>query len=98
MASLGSPTSPQAFSRPFLPRSASPCSLAEKLAGLLATQGKDGKPAITAEQRTYFDGLNDHLKTLLGHAAESEIITRADHLGSILSLGLRPQKMEVVLQ
>ena len=52
-----------------------------KLAGLLATQGNDGKPLITPEQRAYFDGLNDHLKALLSNAAETEIITRADHLG-----------------
>ena len=75
-----------------------PFVIPQKLAGLLAAQGQDGKPAITPEQRAYFDGLNDHLKSLLGNAVESEIITRSDHLGAILTLGLRPQKMEVVLQ
>ena len=72
-----------------------PIVIPQKLEALLATQGKDGKPVITPEQRTYFDGLNDHIKALLGNAAEKEIITRADHLGFILALGLRPQKMEV---
>jgi predicted CXXCH cytochrome family protein len=75
-----------------------PIVIPQKLEALLATQGKDGKPVITPEQRTYFDGLNDHIKTLLGNAAETEIITRADHLGFILALALRPQKMEVFLQ
>src|SRR5207247_6707954 len=75
-----------------------PCVIPPKLAALLATQGKDGKPVISPEQRAYFDGLNDHIKALLGNAAETEIITRADHLGFILALGLRPQKMEVFLQ
>ncbi len=69
-----------------------------KLAGLLAEQGKDGKPVITVEQRAYFDSLNDHIKALLIKAVEAEIITRAEHLGVILALGLRPQKMEILLQ
>jgi predicted CXXCH cytochrome family protein len=75
-----------------------PIAAAQKLAALLATQGTDGKPVITPEQRAYFDGLNDHLQGLLSNAAQTEIITRADHLGTILALGLRPQKMEVFLQ
>src|SRR6266513_6415064 len=70
----------------------------EKVAGLFAAQGKDGKPVITPEQRTYFDGLNDHLKALLIKTVEAEVITRPEHLGTILALGLRPQKMEVLLQ
>ena len=70
----------------------------QKLGALLAAQGNDGKPVISPEQRAYFDGLNDHLKALLIKAVETEIITRADHLGFILALGLRPQKMEVFLQ
>ncbi|MCI0744328.1 MAG: cytochrome c3 family protein [Verrucomicrobia subdivision 3 bacterium] len=69
-----------------------------KLAALLAATGEDRKPVITPEQRTYFEGLNDHITALLSNATETEIITRADHLGSILALGLRPQKMEVLLQ
>jgi predicted CXXCH cytochrome family protein len=73
-------------------------SLSPKLAGLLAAGGDDGKPVITPEQRTYLDGLNDHITGLLSNATETEIISRADHLGSILALGLRPQKMEVLLQ
>jgi hypothetical protein len=75
-----------------------PPALSPKLAALLAAQGDDGKPVISAEQRAYFDSLNDHLKGLLGKATEIEIVTRADHLGSILALALRPQKMEVFLQ
>jgi predicted CXXCH cytochrome family protein len=75
-----------------------PVVIPQKLAGLLAEAGKDGKPVITPEQRTYFDGLNDHIKSLLIKTVEAETITRADHLGFILALGLRPQKMEVFLQ
>src|SRR5437867_10030215 len=75
-----------------------PFALGQKLTALLAAQGKDGKPVISPEQRACFDGLNDHLKALLTKAVETKIITRADHLGSILALGLRPQKMEVFLQ
>src|SRR5207244_989547 len=35
-----------------------PVALGQKLTALLAAQGKDGKPVISPEQRTYFDGLN----------------------------------------
>lgn len=70
----------------------------EKLAALLTATNDTGQPVITGEQRTYFDGLNDHITALLSNATETEIITRADHLASILALGLRPQKMEVLLQ
>jgi predicted CXXCH cytochrome family protein len=69
-----------------------------KLAVLLAATGSDGEPFVIPEQRAYFDGLNDHLKTLLSKVVDAEIVTRGDHLGSILALGLRPQKMEVFLQ
>ena len=68
-----------------------------KFATLLAAQ-QDDKPIIVPEQRAYFDALNDNLKSLLTNAVEAEIITRADHLSALLSLGLRPQKMEVLLQ
>lgn len=69
-----------------------------KLTSLLAARTPDGKSVLSAEQRAYFDGLNDHLKSLLIKTLDAEIITRADHLGSILALGLRPQKMEVFLR
>ena len=75
-----------------------PVTTSPKLTALLAAQGDDGKPVISTEQRAYFDGLNDHLKALLGNATETEIVTRADHLSSILALALRPQKMELLLQ
>src|SRR4051812_34624573 len=75
-----------------------PAAVSQKLSALLAVPGKDGKPIIGPEQRAYADGLNEHLKALLSEAAEKEIITKPDHLNSILSLGLRPQKMEVLLQ
>ena len=58
----------------------------------------NGKPIITPEQRTYFDGLNDNLRELLSRQCEKEIITRAEHLAMLLELQLRPQKMELVLQ
>jgi predicted CXXCH cytochrome family protein len=69
-----------------------------KLAAMLEAKGKDGKPIITAEERTYFDGLNDNLKELLNQVVEKEIITRPEHLAVLLTLQLRPQKMELVLQ
>ena len=65
---------------------------------MLSAKDENGKQIITAEQRTYFDGLNDNLKALLNTAAEKETISRAEHLSILLSLQLRPQKMEVLLQ
>jgi hypothetical protein len=69
-----------------------------KLAEILAAKDKDGKPIITPEERAYFDGLNDNLKELLNQAVQKEWITRPEHLSVLLSLGLRPQKMELLLQ
>ena len=69
-----------------------------KLAELLEAKSKDGKPIITADQRACFEGLNDHLRELLSQVVKKQVITRAEHLGLILSLGLRPQKMELLLQ
>jgi hypothetical protein len=75
-----------------------PPEITPKLAALLAAKGNDGKPIITPAQRAYFDGLNDRLRGLLSQAVQKEFITRPQHLGMFLSLNLRPQKMELVLQ
>ena len=48
--------------------------------GVLAAKDENGKPIISPEQRTYFNGLNDNLKELLNQAVEKEIITRPEHL------------------
>jgi hypothetical protein len=69
-----------------------------KLSEMLSAKDKNGKPIITPEQRAYFDSLNDNLKELLNQAAQKETISRAEHLSVLLSLGLRPQKMELLLQ
>jgi predicted CXXCH cytochrome family protein len=69
-----------------------------KLTAMLAAKDEHGKPIITSEERAYFDGLNDNLKALLNQAAQKEWVTRPEHLSALLSLGLRPQKMEVLLQ
>jgi hypothetical protein len=69
-----------------------------KLTAMFEAKGSDGKPVITSEQRTYFNGLNDNLKEQLNQVVEKEIITRPEHLAVLLALQLRPQKMELVLQ
>lgn len=69
-----------------------------KLEKLLEAKDEHGKAIITADQRAYFDGLNDNLREMLNRAVEKETISRAEHLSILLSLGLRPQKMELVLQ
>jgi hypothetical protein len=69
-----------------------------KLAGMLAAKGKDGQPIITVEQRTYLEGLNDRFRELLERAVQKESIDGPEHLGLLLSLELRPQNMELLLQ
>ena len=74
-----------------------PPTVTQKLAGLLTAAGQDGKPVISSEQRAYFDSLNGLIKGLLSNVVEREIITKPDHLASVLALGLQPQKMELLL-
>jgi len=69
-----------------------------KLAAMLEAKDKSGRTIITQEERTYFDSLNEHLKELLSHAVQKDVITRPEHLGILLALQLRPQKMELLLQ
>jgi hypothetical protein len=69
-----------------------------KLTAMLDAKDEHGKPIINPEERAYFDGLNDNLKALLTQALQKEWITRPEHLAVLLSLGLRPQKMELLLQ
>jgi len=69
-----------------------------KLGAMLTAKDENGKPIITPEQQTYFDGLNDNLKEMLNRAVEKETISRPEHLSILLGLQLRPQKMELVLQ
>ncbi|HET7227176.1 MAG TPA: hypothetical protein VFJ55_00925, partial [Chthoniobacterales bacterium] len=69
-----------------------------KLAAMLEAKDEKGNPIISPEQHAYFEGLNDNLKQLLNAATDKEWITHPEHLSILLSLGLRPQKMEVLLQ
>src|SRR6478736_3144848 len=80
---------------------ASPIVAAEtnsKLSAMLAAKDESGKPIVTAEEKTYFDGLNDNLKELLNQAVQKETATRPEHLAALLGLQLVPQKMELLLQ
>jgi predicted CXXCH cytochrome family protein len=69
-----------------------------KLTAMLDAKDEHSRPIITPEERAYYDGLNDNLKALLSQAVQKEWITRPEHLSVLLSLGLRPQKMELLLQ
>jgi len=69
-----------------------------KLAEMLSAKDTNGNPIVSAEAQTYFNGLNDRLKELLNQAVEKETVSRPEHLAILLSLQLRPQKMEVLLQ
>jgi hypothetical protein len=69
-----------------------------KLTAMLSAKDAKGQPVITAEEQAYFNGLNDHLRALLNDLVQKEVITRPEHLATLLALQLRPQKMEVLLQ
>ena len=75
-----------------------PAEATSKVTAMLDAKDEQGKPIITLEERAYFEGLNDNLKALLNQAVQKEWITRPEHLAVLLSLGLRPQKMELLLQ
>jgi len=70
----------------------------QKLEQMLAAKDESGKPIVTADEQAYFAGLNDNLKALFAQAVQKELINRPEHLAELLSLQLRPQKMELVLQ
>ncbi len=69
-----------------------------KLAAMLEAKDANGKPIVSPEDQAYFNGLNDNLRALLNDLVQKEVITRPEHLATLLGLQLRPQKMEVLLQ
>src|SRR5262245_37513687 len=69
-----------------------------KLAAMFAAKDANGKPIITPEEQIYVSSLNDNLLALLNELVQKEVITRPEHLATLLGLQLRPQKMEVLLQ
>lgn len=71
---------------------------ASKLAALLAAKDPQGNSIVTPEEHAYFNGLNDNLRGILNELVQKEVITRPEHLATLLGLQLRPQKMEVLLQ
>src|SRR5512133_3105745 len=75
-----------------------PAGANSKLSVMLAAKDANGKPIISPEEQTYFSGLNDNLRALLNDLVQKEVITRPEHLATLLGLQLRPQKMEVLLQ
>ena len=75
-----------------------PAGANSKLAVMLAAKDANGKPIISPEEQAYFSGLNDNLRALLDDLVQKEVITRPEHLATLLGLQLRPQKMEVLLQ
>src|SRR6476619_6950426 len=75
-----------------------PAGANSKLAVMLAAKDANGKPIISPEEQAYLSGLNDNLRALLEDLVQKEVITRPQHLATLLGLQLRPQKMEVLLQ
>jgi hypothetical protein len=69
-----------------------------KLAAMFAAKDAKGKSIITPKEQAYFVGLNDNLRALLNDLIQKEVITRPEHLATLLGLQLRSQKMELLLQ
>ncbi len=69
-----------------------------KLSGMLEAKNANGKLIVSPEEQAYFNGLNDNLRALLNDLVEKQVITRPEHLATLLGLQLRSQKMELVLQ
>ncbi len=69
-----------------------------KLSAMLEAKDAKGKPIISPEEQAYFVGLNDNLRALLNDLIQKEVITRPEHLATLLGLQLRSQKMELLLQ
>jgi predicted CXXCH cytochrome family protein len=70
----------------------------QKLVAMLDAKDANGKAIVSSEEQAYFNGLNDNLRGLLNELVQKEVITRPEHLATLLGLQLRPQKMEVLLQ
>ncbi len=68
------------------------------LAKMLEAKRKDGSPVIPQTLREYFDKLPNHAKKLTAQAVEEDWITSAEHLATILSLGLSTQKYELAMK
>jgi hypothetical protein len=68
------------------------------LAELLAAADSNGRPVVTERERAYFDALPDVLKANFATAVDGDLISTPGHLAEILSLGLSPQKLELVVR
>ena len=78
--------------RGFLPADQGFAATDPTLASLLAAKDKNGKPIITQEERTYYDGLNDNLKDLFNQVVQKQIVTRPEHLGNAAIASVAPAK------
>jgi len=70
----------------------------EALLELFEAEDDAGEPMIGPELRAYFDGLPPSTKELFETAIETELMTEGEHLQSILTLDLRPQVLEVMME
>ena len=75
---------------------ASSTQLPKQLSALLNEKDSSGKPIISADLRSYLQGLPDHTVALITRSIDSEMLVSADHLKILLSLKLSPQAAELV--
>ncbi len=69
----------------------------EALQKLISSVDDKGSAVISAEAKTYFDGLPSHAKRLFGEAVTNEYIGTPTQLRDLLSLKLNTSKLELVL-
>ncbi len=65
---------------------------------LLNAEGEHGEPVIGAEALAYFEQLPSNAKQMFAAAAETELLGSPEQLRDLLSLRLRPDQLEILLQ
>ena len=64
---------------------------------ILDAKGASGQPVITPEARAYFDALPERARVLIDHAVADEVITSAQHLGTILAVQMPTATFEFAM-
>jgi predicted CXXCH cytochrome family protein len=68
------------------------------LEALLEARRDDGEPIVAQPQRAYFEALPDREKRLFNRAVEKELLTVPEQLQEILSLGLEPTQVKLLMR
>jgi len=70
----------------------------EELNALLSAVTEGGAPLLSPKEREYFDALPGRARALFGDAVEEGLLSQAEHLKELLSLGLPAAKIELLMR